>query len=427
MARPLLCLVAALLAPTGSWASPTSKRMPRADYTGHRVVSVTAATAADVGLLSSLADTLQLDVWQESAAVGRPALIRLRPEVADDFLATASRKGLNVTTKCLNLQESIDKERREMRFTTYSTTQDHFTRYLRYSEFKDALQNYAKEYDHVTYTSIGKSYEGRDIIGAHIKTKENQPIVFFECGIHAREWISHATCLYIIDQLATQYETDEEVKRLLSKYEWRIYPVVNPDGYEYTHTDDPLWRKTRSVSRLKSECRGADANRNFDVSNFCKVRSSNDPCSDGYCGDGPFSEPEVRAVRDALVSTQGRTEFYFSMHSFSQYWMYPYGYTNVSVPNHELLANISLAATEAIFKLQGTEYEVGPISKVVYRVSGSSVDWAYDHAGVKKAFAIELQPSWRTFDENMAFAMPVRKILPSVKETWVGIKGAVNY
>lgn len=61
------------------------------------------------------------------------------------------------------------------------------------------------------------------------------------------------------------------------------------------------------------------------------------------------------------------------------------------------------------------------------RVSGSSVDWAYDHAGVKKAFAIELQPSWRAFDENMAFAMPVRKILPSVKETWVGIKAAVNY
>lgn len=426
MARPLLYLTAALLAATGSWASLASKRTARADYTGHRLVSVTAATAADLSLLSSLADTLQLDVWEQSTAVGRPALLRLRPAVVDDFMATASREGLNVTTKCLNLQESIDNERREMRFATYSTEEDRFKRYLRYSEFKDALQQYAKEYDHVSYTSIGQSYEGRDIIGAHIKAKENLPIVFFECGIHAREWISHATCLYIIDQLATQYETDEEVKRLVSKYEWRIYPVVNPDGYEYTHTDDRLWRKTRSVSRLNSECLGADGNRNFDVGDFCKGRYSGDPCSDGYCGDGPFSEPEVRAVRDAVLSTQGRTEFYFSMHSFGLYWMFPYAYTNVSAANYELLLNISLTATEAISKLRRTEYEVGSISKLVARVPGSSVDWVYDHGGVKKAFAIELEPSWRTFDDSMAFALPARKILPSVKETWVGIKAAVN-
>lgn len=37
-------------------------------------------------------------------------------------------------------------------------------------------------------------------------------------------------------------------------------PVVNPDGYEYTHTIDRLWRKNRKGS---GTCSGVDLNRNF--------------------------------------------------------------------------------------------------------------------------------------------------------------------
>lgn len=37
-------------------------------------------------------------------------------------------------------------------------------------------------------------------------------------------------------------------------------PVVNPDGYEYTHVKDRLWRKNRKPTR---QCTGTDLNRNF--------------------------------------------------------------------------------------------------------------------------------------------------------------------
>jgi murein tripeptide amidase MpaA len=40
-------------------------------------------------------------------------------------------------------------------------------------------------------------------------------------------------------------------------------PVVNPDGYEYTHTEDRLWRKSRSRHN-GDRCIGVDLNRNFD-------------------------------------------------------------------------------------------------------------------------------------------------------------------
>lgn len=39
-----------------------------------------------------------------------------------------------------------------------------------------------------------------------------------------------------------------------------ILPVLNPDGYEYTHTHDRMWRKNRAQY---GECIGVDLNRNF--------------------------------------------------------------------------------------------------------------------------------------------------------------------
>ena len=31
--------------------------------------------------------------------------------------------------------------------------------------------------------------------------KVTKPLVFITCGIHAREWVSPATCMYVIDQV----------------------------------------------------------------------------------------------------------------------------------------------------------------------------------------------------------------------------------
>ncbi|KAL1483010.1 hypothetical protein MTO96_033417 [Rhipicephalus appendiculatus] len=412
-----------LVATTWSSALPAPNENEPVDYTGHRLVSVTPITTAQVDLLSTLADKLQLDVWQESTAVNVSALLRLRPDVAAEFETSITRTGLTLTTRCMNLQEQTCQLPTCMSSVTPEVgSQLHLTKT---GLFANALKQYAKKYEHVTYLSIGRSYEGRNIMAAHIKTQENLPIVFLECGIHAREWISPSACLYIIDQLATGYEKDEGIQQLLSKYEWRIHPIVNPDGYEYTHATDRFWRKTRSKSRFADRCRGADANRNFDIGRFCRSRGSTSPCQDTYCGDFAFSEPETRAIRDALWAIQGRTEFYFSVHSFGQLWMFPYAYSDARAPDYDQLMNISLRAKEAIKKVQGTVYTVGPISKTIYQVSGSSVDWAYEAMKVTKSFALELQPSWYRFQGKLGFLLPAEDIYPVVQETWAGIRAAV--
>lgn len=67
--------------------------------------------------------------------------------------------------------------------------------------------------------------------------------------------------------------TDPTVTSLIDNVDFYIVPVLNPDGYRYTWTQDRLWRKNRSARRCslaqgfgsyQSCCQGVDLNRNFD-------------------------------------------------------------------------------------------------------------------------------------------------------------------
>lgn len=61
-----------------------------------------------------------------------------------------------------------------------------------------------------------------------------RPAVLVDGGIHAREWIAPAMVLYIINQLV---ENSTANSALTDAVDWYILPVLNPDGYEYSHTN----------------------------------------------------------------------------------------------------------------------------------------------------------------------------------------------
>lgn len=62
--------------------------------------------------------------------------------------------------------------------------------------------------------------------------------------MHAREWIAPAVATFILSQLV---EKNSSYAALLNSSDWMILPMANPDGYEYSHVSDRLWRKTRST------------------------------------------------------------------------------------------------------------------------------------------------------------------------------------
>lgn len=71
---------------------------------------------------------------------------------------------------------------------------------------------------------------------------------------------------------------------------------------------------------------GVDLNRNFDI-RFSNDEngSSNNPCSEDYNGDKPFSEPETRSLRD-FIEKQNNLEAVINLHSYGNMWIHSNNY-----------------------------------------------------------------------------------------------------
>ena len=68
---------------------------------------------------------------------------------------------------------------------------------------------------------------------------------------------------YLADQLSQNYTADSFIQNLLNIVDVYIIPIVNPDGYVYSHTTDRYWRKNRQPNPGSSYI-GTDLNRNRD-------------------------------------------------------------------------------------------------------------------------------------------------------------------
>ncbi len=275
---------------------------------------------------------------------------------------------INFTVLIEDLQQAIEEERIANQRPENETEFD-FSRYHTYEEILNYLENEVSKSDLVVIDFIGKSFEGRKIPVIRItdnKLNNSKPIILIDSLIHAREWVTGATNLFIINQLFS----NKSMQNYLKKFEFHIIPMFNPDGYAYSWRSDRLWRKTRSFQfnsiRLKF-CRGADANRNFDT-HFCTNGEENTtPCSDNYCGDYAFSEPEVVAFRDYTLKLNQTNVIlaYFSLHSYTQKLLYPYSYTGDPPINFIELNNLSNIASNAIKSVYGSVYKTGSAFQVM--------------------------------------------------------------
>ena len=93
--------------------------------------------------------------------------------------------------------------------------------------------------DNVEVESYGRSIEDRELYVVSIGDPTN-PTMVVDCGMHAREWVSFAFCLYFINDLL-----NGENKAWTEDIYWVIYPMLNPDGYAYSRNTDRMWRKNR--------------------------------------------------------------------------------------------------------------------------------------------------------------------------------------
>ncbi|KAK3907701.1 Zinc carboxypeptidase A 1 [Frankliniella fusca] len=96
----------------------------------------------------------------------------------------------------------------------------------------------------------GRSFEGRPIRGVRLFPGHDKPRVLIEAGMHAQEWITTSTACWVVDRLlrgcsapASPSPSPCWRQEVAERFEWHVFPNVNPDGYEYSfltvehHTD----------------------------------------------------------------------------------------------------------------------------------------------------------------------------------------------
>jgi murein tripeptide amidase MpaA len=123
---------------------------------------------------------------------------------------------------------------------------------------------------------------------------------------------------YIATELIKNYGKDPVITKLLDTFSFHIIPVLNVDGYVYSHTKDRMWRKNRQPNKFF--CTGTDLNRNWDIG-WSGPGASGNPCSDAYYGSAPFSAPESTAIANYIKERSEHLEVYIDIHAFSQLWM----------------------------------------------------------------------------------------------------------
>jgi murein tripeptide amidase MpaA len=220
--------------------------------------------------------------------------------------------------------------------------------YLNYGEVETALINLAAAHPSICtlITLPQTTVEGRT---SHALRLGGGPPGSRDCvmiigGVHAREWGSPDIAINFAADLLGAYATNSglgyggtmftaaQIQSLLNSLHVIVFPLVNPDGREYSRTVDADWRRNRNPANSGGNpaCIGVDLNRNYDFlfdfqtkfapgSPGATFGASTDPCHPGqrYQGPAPFSERETQNVK-WLLDTNPRTSWFLDLHSFGQ-------------------------------------------------------------------------------------------------------------
>jgi len=334
------------------------------------------------------------------------------------------------------------------------------SKYLTLEEQYKFLKSLAKQYEQVQLKVVGDTtIEGKDFSNEIYSISigdDKDPVLFFDCGIHAREWISPATCLFLIQKLAYVFEAYKNFRGKLSpkkatlfSYQWVFMPNVNPDGYMKTHMGDSpgerihrMHRKNRrplNAMEISEEletvcedeglghCEGVDLNRNFKggwgVGSKSFLGSSFKPWSSDYKGPRALTEPESKALDRLVTKLRDRILLAVSIHSYGKDIYYPKGYLPTDHPDQiqgeakDFLRDFAEAFNKAL------NFRLGSVSELLNKeelCGGATDDYYYSTQGINLTYTIELDPDLE--DHHIGFQLPPKEIERVGAKMWRALK-----
>jgi len=293
------------------------------------------------------------------------------------------------------------------------------------SKKRQAFFDYFPDYDDITtwlttqneayptrtqLIEVGRTVQGNLIRGIRIfdPSGTEKRACVLQASIHAREWITVTTALWIIQELLIKSPD------VLKTFDFYIVPVFNVDGYIHTHTTDRLWRKNRQTVS-GSTCIGIDLNRNYAYGWGGNDGSSPNPCSETYRGASAMNSPEVSAITNYLRTQIPNGVAYFQdIHAYGAMFMSPWGYTETYPPtgDYQRMYDLMVIARDNIRAVNGNVYAIGSTANTIYISSGGSRDYTYGTLGILPSFGTEI-----VGNSNI---VPVTSIIPLGTEICAG-------
>ncbi|MGD9379870.1 MAG: M14 family zinc carboxypeptidase [candidate division WOR-3 bacterium] len=273
--------------------------------------------------------------------------------------------------------------------------------YLSYAEIVDSLRDLAL--NHATICVLDSlpypTYEGRWIYGIKIsdnpQLEEDEPGFSIDGCHHSREWATPQAVLFFADSMISSYGVVTEITDIINRTRIHCFPVINVDGYVYDYPGQNMWRKNREPF---GGAVGADPNRNYggacngEVDGYWGAADEGQlthrPAASTFCGAFAFSGDEVWAyttfIREHKITTG------FSLHSYGEMVMYPWGYKPQRTPDSTLYDEKGYYMAGMMQSLYSGTYDPGPSYYNPYPTAGNTRDWVYGYnhyvAGLSSLF-----------------------------------------
>lgn len=189
-----------------------------------------------------------------------------------------------------------------------------------YEEMVSDIKSLKKKYgEYMSYSSIGKSEQGREIYEVVIGNPNAKRCLLVTSTLHAREYIATVVCMKQIEYYLMNYnKTIDGVKpsKVFNDCQVRYIVMANPDGVTIS-------QKQKGKATWKANAKGTDLNRNYPF-NF---EIKGDPKKGTYNGDEAGSAKETKsimALSNKLKEKYGSNLLVLNYHAQGQviFWDY---------------------------------------------------------------------------------------------------------
>jgi carboxypeptidase D len=290
--------------------------------------------------------------------------------------------------------------------------------YHNYASLTSELQDYADAYPDICrlYT-LGESVQSRELwvmlITDDPNNEEDEPEFKYISTMHGDEPLGTEMCLYFIDMLLTEYDTNDRITDLVNSTEIWVVPLMNPDGLELG-------------SRYNAG--GYDLNRSFPAypEDFTGNLFDGEPLGDAG------RPPEVAHI----MQWTAQNSFILSanFHTGALVVNYPYddddkGSVDSPTPDDLLFEEVSRRYSMYNLPMWNSPHFPDGITNGAawYSISGGMQDWDYRYAScnevtieisnIKKPNASQIPAYWADNKESM---------LNYLEAVHIGVRGVVT-